>query len=202
MNYTKTSLFFIQDDCRNIFGQENGTKIYNQACEYFLSMLADADYRNNKSIKTHIEKYMFPTIAYYLTLQANGYSKDQAYNLTLKETQKSAHIYKKRYEVIARLPFAYQIFKLFIKGIMKKSFPIEGWNIEWIRFDNKEIHMNINRCIYLELTTKLGCSELCSVFCKNDNVTLAGLEPKIRFKRSGTLAEGNACCDFYFIHGE
>jgi GPH family glycoside/pentoside/hexuronide:cation symporter len=202
MDYTNTSLFFLREDCKKSFGHENGTRIYDQACEQFVSMLADADYRNNKSIKKHIVIYMFPAIAYYLTLQVNGYSKDEAYTLTLNETQKAAHIHKKRYEVLAKLPFAFEIFKLFIKGVMKKSYPGEGWDAEWIQFGNKEIQINFKRCIYLELTAQLGCPELCTVFCKNDNVTLAGFEPKIRFKRSGTLAEGSPCCDFHFIRSK
>ena len=202
MDYKNTHLDFLQEDCIDEFGQEKGVKIYNQACELYTSMLEEADYRNNDSIKTHIIKNMFPTIAYYLTLQAYGYSKDDAYNLTLKETQKAAHIQKKKNEAIGKLPFAYRIFKMSIKSIMKKMYPIEGWDTEWVRSDNKEIHMNFKRCIFLDLTTQYECPELCTVFCKNDPVTFAGYEPKIRFNRNGTLAEGAACCDFHFIQGK
>lgn len=199
MDYTNTYFAFLQEDCISEFGNEKGTKIYNQACERLNSMLENADYRNNESIKIHIVKNMFPTIAYYLTLQAQGYSKEEAYSLVLKETQKAAHIQKKKNESLAKLPFVYKIFKFSIKGIMKKMYPIEGWETEWIRFDNQEIHMNLNRCIYAELTAKYDCPELCTVFCKNDIVTFSGYEPKIHFVRSGTLAEGDACCDFHFI---
>ena len=46
---------------------------------------------------------------------------------------------------------------------------------KWVRSDNKEIHMNFKRCIYLDLTTQYGCPELCTAFCKNDPVTLAAV---------------------------
>lgn len=201
MDYKNTHLNFLQDDCISEFGQENGIKIYNQACELLTSMLADADYRSNESIKTHIEKNMFPTIAYYLTLQKQGYSKDEAYRLTLKETQKAAHIQKKRNEALAKIPFAFKLFKLSIKGVIKKMYPTEGWETEWIRFDNEEIHMNFKRCIYVDLTAQYGCSELCTVFCKNDIITFEGYEPKIHFTRNGTIADGDICCDFHFMRG-
>lgn len=141
-------------------------------------------------------------IAYYLTLQDQDYSKEEAYGLALKETQKMAHILKNKNETFAKLPFAYKIFKLFSKGVIKKMYPADGWEIEWVKFDNKEIHMNFKTCIYLKLTTQYGCPELCTVFCENDIVTFSGYEPKIHFVRNGTLAEDAACCDFHFIRGK
>lgn len=202
MDYKNTHFAFLQEDCISKFGQETGTKIYVQACELLTTMLAKADYRNNESIKQHIVKNMFPIIAYYLTLQNHGYSQEDAYSLTLKETQKAAHIQKKKNESFGKLPFAYQVFKLFIKGIMKKMYPVEGWETEWVKFDKDEIHMNFKRCIYADLTAHYGCPELCTVFCENDTVTFSGYEPKIHFERNGTLAEGADCCDFHFIHGK
>lgn len=81
-------------------------------------------------------------------------------------------------------------------------YPAEGWEIEWVRFDHEEIHMNFKSCIYFEMTALYSCPELCTVFCKNDVVTFSGYEPKIHFERSGTLAEGAAYCDFRFIRGK
>lgn len=202
MDYMNTLFPFLLEDCITEFGKESGTEIYNQACERLASMLENADYRNNESIKEHIVKNMFPMISYYLTLQGQGYSKEEAYSLTLKETQKAAHIQKTKNQALARLPFAYRIFKLLAKGIIKKMYPIEGWETEWIQFDNKEIHINFSRCLYFELTACHGCPELCTVFCKNDTVTFSGYEPKIHFERNGTLAEGATCCDFHFIRGK
>lgn len=202
MDYKETYFTFLQEDCISEFGQETGIKIYHRACERLATMLENADYRNNKGIKEHIVKNMFPMIAYYLTLQGQGYSKEEAYSLTLKETQKAAHIQKAKNENLAKLPFAYKLFKLFTKGVMKKMYPNEGWETEWVKFDNKEIHMNFTRCIYVELTAHYGCPELCTVFCKNDIVTFSGYEPKIHFERNGTLAEGDVCCDFHFVRGK
>ncbi|MDR1893429.1 MAG: L-2-amino-thiazoline-4-carboxylic acid hydrolase [Spirochaetales bacterium] len=201
MDYRNTRISFLKEDCINEFGQEAGAKIYNQSCELLTSMLAKADYRNNESIKEHISTNMFPTIAYYLTLQKCGYSKEDAYSLTLKKTQKAAHIQKNKNRAFAKMPFAYTMFKFLVKGIMKKMYPLEGWETEWVRFDNKEIHLNFKRCIYMDLTDHHGCPELCTVFCQNDPVSFSGYEPKIHFERSGTLADGAICCDFHFIRG-
>ena len=130
MDYRHTKIPFLQEDCINEFGQETGTKIYELSCELFASMAAEADFRNNKSIKEHIVSNILPTIAYYLTLQNCGYSKEDAYNFALKENQKAANIQKVKNETMGKLPFAYQIFKLFIKSIMKNMYPTEGWETQ------------------------------------------------------------------------
>ena len=201
MDYENTYFPFMKDDCIKEFGNENGQKIYDESCKCFTLLMEKADCRNNKSIKEHFAKNMFPIIAYYLTLLDKGFSKDEAYNLTLKETQKAAHNKKVKNESIARLPFAYKLFKFLSKKIIGKNYPKEGWDIEWIKFDNSEIHMNFNRCIYFEMTSQCGCPELCTVFCRNDNTAFSGFEPKIHFMRTATIAEGAACCDFHFIRG-
>jgi hypothetical protein len=133
VDYQHTHFDFLKADCINEFGAENGENIYIQACERYTSMLAEADYRNNESIKTHIIKNMYPVIAYYLTLNANGYSKDEAYHLVLKETQKAAHIQKKKNEVIGKFPFAYRIFKLSMKSLLdnvKQKNQAKGANLQ------------------------------------------------------------------------
>ena len=35
---------------------------------------------------------------------------------------------------------------------MKKNFPDEGFETEWIRCDKSEIHFDLHRCIYNDLT--------------------------------------------------
>ena len=201
MDYRDTLFPFLQEDCLSKFGQKAGAEIYEKACKRLAVMLETADFRGNKSIRRHISKNMFPGIAYYLTLQEQGYAKEEAYSLTLEETQKAAHIEKRKNESLARLPFTYRLFKLLSKGIIKRMYPAEGWDVEWIRFDNKELQMNFKTCIYAELTAKYECPELCTVFCKNDPVTFSGYEPKIRFERNGTIAEGAPFCDFHFASG-
>ena len=198
MDYKETNLFFLQEDCINFFGEDRGNSIFTKSEELLNSMLAEADFRNNDSIQDHISHNMFPTIALYKTLQDCGLSKEEAFDFTLTETQKGAHAKKLKNERMLKIPFTYKFFQLVVKGFMKKNFPLEGWETEWVRCDGEEIHFNLRRCIYVEMTTELGCPELCPVFCKNDDVAFSGYEPKIYFHRSGTLANGDECCDFHF----
>jgi hypothetical protein len=202
MDYKNTHFLFLKDDCINDVGKETGIKIYNQSCNLLTSMLEEADYRNNKSIKIHFVQNMFPIIAYYKTLLEHNYTEENAYNLALKISQKAAHIQKDKNKSFSKFPFAYKIYKAFVKNVMKKKYPEVGWETEWILCNNNEIHFNFKTCIYVDMTTKYNCSKLCTVFCKNDNIVFSGYEPKILFKRNGTIAEGSPNCDFHFLNGQ
>lgn len=94
------------------------------------------------------------------------------------------------------------LFKLFCKRVIKKNYPIEGWDIEWKRCDKKEIHFNMKRCIYMETTEKYKCPELCPIFCANDITNFSGYAPSIIFKREGTIGQWQKVCDFHFINGK
>ena len=199
MNFSDTYFGFLQADCLAEFGEEKGDAIYRETETLFQSFLASADYRDNDSIRKHMQKNIFPVMAYYLVLQENGYAKEKAYEMTLKETQKMAAMGREQNKKMTKLPFTYQIFKMFCKKVMKKAYPPVGWETEWIRFDGQEIHLDLKTCLYVDVTTQHGCPELCTVFCKNDTTSFEGLAPKIRFERQSTLAEGGKYCDFHFI---
>lgn len=53
---------------------------------------------------------------------------------------------------MSKMPFTYLMYRLAVKGVMKKNFPDEGFETEWIRCDKTEIHFDLHRCIYNDLT--------------------------------------------------
>jgi|AGTN01.3.fsa_nt_gi hypothetical protein len=85
---------------------------------------------------------------------------------------------------------------------MKRNYPQAGWEMRFKQINNKEISFDCHRCVYLDTLTTLGCPELCTAFCKNDEITFVALEPKIKFVRTETLATGGDCCDFKMFNGK
>lgn len=198
-NLTDTKLYFLKKDCIVLFGDEKGAQIYNLSEKIYNKLCNNADYKNNKAIKFHLCANLFPTMAYYKALRKSNYNEHDALTYVRNETVKAAEIKKSDQAKVVNMPCAYFMYRLFIKSVMKKNFPESGWETEWIRCDRKEIHFNLKRCIYKDLCDQEGCSELCSVYCENDDIAFSGLMPKIRFQRAGTLAKGAECCDFHFI---
>lgn len=138
-------------------------------------------------------------MAYYRALLEHGYGIDQVPILVCKETAKTANIKRTKQAKIMKIPGTYLMYRLFVKSVMKKNFPQEGWDTQWMRCDSREIHFDLTRCIYKEVCDAEGHPELCAVFCENDDIVFSGLMPKIRFERSGTLGKGSDRCDFHFI---
>lgn len=184
--------------CIEKYGNEKGLYICNKAEEIFQKMKDEADYRNSNVIKEHTTKNIFPVLAYYMALLEYGFSTNDAYVYTLEETQKYATRLKIKNQKLGKMPFSYYLFKLCCKKVMGKNYPNEGWETEWVRYDNKEVHFNLKRCVYFEVTSQYGHPELCTVFCANDTTSFSGYLPNIKFERSGTIGEGKRMCDFHF----
>lgn len=109
---------------------------------------------------------------------------------------------KKKNQVIGKLPFGYILFKLFGRRVVAKQYPKDGWDISWVNCDTKEVHFDMKSCIYVDMTKKYHCFELCPLFCANDDVTLSGYQPAIIFKREKTIARGQEKCDFHFYNSK
>ena len=198
MSYSDTMFKDLKSVCAQKYGNEKGLSIYNKAEENFQKMKIKADYRNSDMIKWHMTKNIFPVLAYYMSLLEYGFSTENAYTNALEETQKHAMVEKKRNGMLGKIPFFYYLFKVFCKKVMDKNYPNEGWETEWVRYDNKEVFFNLKRCLYFEVTSQYGHPELCTVFCANDTTAFSGYLPKVKFERSGTIGEGKKLCDFHF----
>ena len=198
--FENTNLPFLEKDCIEFFGKEQGKKIFGKTLEIYRELTRKADYRNNETIKYHMTVKLFPAMGYYKALQAFGI--DDAIEKVRMEMRKAALINKQNNAKFVRMPFVFTMYRMGVKKHMAKNFPSEGWNTEWVRCDGKEIHFNLRSCLYYDSCVENGCPELCRVYCENDNIAFSGLMPKIRFERAGTVGEGAECCDFHFINAK
>lgn len=199
MAFKQTELYFLETDCSEKFGAEKGARIFELAKEIYRSLCEKSDFKGSKAIEKHMKTNLFPTMAYYKALRKSGYAEGEAIELVKQETAKSAEVKKAEQQKFAKMPCTYFLYRLFVKSVMKKKFPAEGWTTEWVRCDGRETHFNFTRCLYKDVCDEQGCPELCPVFCANDDIAFTGLMPKIRFEREQTLGKGGSCCDFHFI---
>lgn len=199
MRIHETTLAFLREDCSIEFGPELGEKLYQAAEQIYQELILRMDDRNSEVVREHLQKKLFPPMAYYKALLSEGYDRETALAYVKKETRKAACMKKEEMHKLAKMPFSYMMYRMGVKKHMRKNFPKEGWDTEWIRCDGQEIHFNLHRCIYWDMTNLYECPELCCVYCENDDISFSGLLPKIMFQRTGTLGGGSTCCDFHFI---
>ncbi|UCG95810.1 MAG: L-2-amino-thiazoline-4-carboxylic acid hydrolase [archaeon] len=57
-------------------------------------------------------------------------------------------------------------------------------------------------CVWAEIFRELGAPEIGKWFCDSDPVYVEAFNPKIKFKRTKTLMEGDECCDHIFYTDE
>jgi hypothetical protein len=71
--------------------------------------------------------------------------------------------------------------------------------IEVVEQGEQEFFFNVTRCRYAELYKKLGLLELGVIFsCTRDVALIKGFNPNITLKRTQTIMEGAAYCDFRY----
>lgn len=198
MTIEQTTLPFLREDCARVFGTERGGALFRAAEAQYQALLEQTGGEQNPTLQEHFQQKLLPPMAYYRALRDAGFAEAEALAHVRQETQKAARIRGEGMRKMARLPFAYTIFRMGTRSFMKKAFPEEGWKTEWVRCDGQEIHFNLHTCPYWELTRRFGCPELCTVYCENDDIAFSGLLPKVRFARTGTLGTGASCCDFHF----
>lgn len=198
MGFDKTYFPHFKSFCIDKFGADLGSSICRAAESIMARMISEADYMGSEYIRWHMDTNMLPSIAIYLAFKNSKETANNAYGYADEVLQISRLQNRKRNEAVEKLPFGYHAFKLFCRSRVQKEYPKQGWDMEWLRYDNKEIHFNMKSCIYLDTTKKYNCPEMCPLFCANDDVILSGYKPAIVFERSGTLALGQGICDFHF----
>lgn len=74
-----------------------------------------------------------------------------------------------------------------------------GLEIEPLRASDRVLEFNVTRCRYAEYFKELGLPELGALFhCARDFAMVEGFNPAIGLRRTQTIMEGAAHCDFRF----
>ena len=176
------------------FGDEIGQQIYDQACNNYEALKPMAD-GESKDRQKNMLTTIFPFIAIYKVLLNDGMSKEEAMNHMFEITEVYTRSgMRKTYEKAGKLPFFFPLFKKMFSIGLKGS----SWNVEWVCNTKETFEYNITKCLWYDTCNKAGCPELCKIFCRNDEINFIDVSPRLFFKRSMTIGNGDACCDFHF----
>jgi len=154
----------------------------------------------HKALEEHFRENILPILALYLVLKESDDFSNDALELTRKTAEEIYKTGRKRMAFLGRFPFFYWLIQKMTPNMMKKMFPPEGWDIEWLEVSKKQVAFNMHACFYLDSLTKYGVPELTPVFCGLDDLIYENISPYLRWQRKGTLGRGDAHCDFRFIN--
>jgi hypothetical protein len=71
---------------------------------------------------------------------------------------------------------------------------------EWERIidEPNKVAYRFTKCRWAEIFRELGATDIGKWFCDSDPVYVEAFNPKIKFKRTKTLMDGDECCDHVF----
>lgn len=75
------------------------------------------------------------------------------------------------------------------------SGPGAGFAAAELQTDRSIWRIDMTKCPYHDTCARYGCPELCRCFCDSDDISCAGLHPRLVWHRTKTLGRGGGCCD-------
>ncbi len=176
------------------FGREKGDALYAKQRIRLEELLAKTAGKTKNQMKT-LRVTIMPRIALYQVLQEDGISQEEAYAIlkTYMVDVVSANMVKK-FSLINKLPFVYQLLKNNIKNNLLKN---DNWEATLVSEDADGFAMDVHKCIWYDATVENNCPELCRVFCECDDILFDAFT-KINFYREGSLGMQANKCDFKF----
>ncbi|MGA7803520.1 L-2-amino-thiazoline-4-carboxylic acid hydrolase [Bradyrhizobium sp.] len=74
-----------------------------------------------------------------------------------------------------------------------------GMDVDIVAESEDHLDFNVTRCRYAEFYQELGLPDLgVQVHCNRDHAMVTSFDSELELRRSQTIMEGAACCDFRF----
>ena len=174
-------------------GQEDAKAIFQGQNMILEKIYAKTEGRSNSQRKT-LKETILPRVALYQALR----------NHPMYHTRAMELVQSYMFDVVARkkhnsmlhmekIPGFYWLYSHVFLNIMKKT----DLQKSLLHAEKDSYDVTITECLWHTACVENGCQELCSCFCKVDDITYGDLN-KIGFSRTQTLGYGGKCCDFHF----
>jgi hypothetical protein len=151
------------------------------------------------ALREHLETGILPGLALYQALRQETGDPEAA----LAELDRLFEAWvqhapmQKQVQLLSYLPDPFAVLRVANRLVLKKSFPPEGWTIEWVEDSDDCVAYNIHDCFYTKVLTAYGAPELTAHFCQGDDLLYGNL-PGISWERSQTIGRGDPLCNFRF----
>ena len=183
-------------------GRERAERIAARAQKRY-EKLCRENAADSKSRRAHTFKRIYPGLAVYEALRADGIGQERAVWYVREYFQRfSARIVPYLQRAIRVLGLAKRIPALFMKVSLQSFGPDAGFGYEFPESHGREARFNIVKCPYYETCLRYGCPEITRAFCDGDDAGYGHLHPKLIWGRTKTIGRGGDCCDFLLEYKE
>jgi hypothetical protein len=179
-------------------GGVKASEIVRRAADRYGDLYAERKQYENRALRQHLEGNILPGIALYQTLLDDPDTQQRSMDLAEAAFTAWAAPNRRFMERLGRLPFFYGLMRALIKPMMRRNFPAEGWETEWVEASGEALAFNMTRCFYLDVLVEYGAPELTALYCKMDDLVYEDVSPHVKWDRKHTLGRGDECCDFRY----
>ena len=168
----------------------------NAAFDARLQALLKENSNESREKRQHLKHQILPAIAAYETLRTvmpRGEALQTVHGY-LEEYAGKAHKY---IAALLRVPGLYRLVPgVFVMSTRTAFGSAAGFAVKEVQADKTAWRVDMLKCPYNDTCVQYGCPELCRCFCDSDDISYAGLHPKLLWHRTKTLGRGGDCCDF------
>ena len=163
-------------------------------------LMATSKFYESRILNFHLQRIILPGLAVYRSLNNLDIKMVDAYRLTEAGYQNALIPMYTYFKFWGRFPLYYRSLRRMTRSMVKKMFPAEGWQIEWLGADEKRVAFNMHSCFYFLVLRDYDAEALTPVFCKLDSFMYNEVSSHMRWGRTQTIATGGELCDFRFYH--
>lgn len=149
-----------------------------------------------KAKKAHLERQILPGIAAYETLQT-VMPKEEAWQTVHGYVEQLARKTHRYLAGLLHVPGLYRLVPgVFLRSTRTAFGPAAGFAATELQAGKGVWRVDMMKCPYHDTCVQYGCPELCRCYCDSDDISYAGLHPKLLWHRTKTLGRGDDRCDF------
>ena len=168
----------------------------NAAFDTRLQALLQENAKESKETQQHLKHQILPGIAAYETLQT-VMPKDEALKTIHGYVEQLAENTHKYLKAMLRVPGLYRLVPgIFVRSTRTAFGPAAGFAATELETEHNTWRVDMTKCPYHDTCVRYGCPELCRCYCDSDDISYAGLHPKLLWQRTKTLGRGDDRCDF------
>ncbi len=181
------------------YGAQRAALLVARVQARFIELFAIRPRFRHPVLRLHLERSILPGVALYQVLKETLHDSPAALaDLDACFTAALPHSpLGRQARMIDCLPGGFEALRAANRALLRKAFPPQGWQIEWVEDSPARIAYTISACFYHNVLHTYGVPELTAHFCVLDDQLYCNLQTAA-FERGQTIGHGDEFCDFAF----
>ena len=178
------------------YGKELSARVLADAQARYSALCADHA-QDSKAVQTHTFGKIYPCIALYEALQAQGVAQKDALAFLDRSFSAMAEPDAESIRRMLKVPGLYRLMPRIFRWVTVHQFGEQaGFRAKFYSTGSDRCKFDMTHCLYCDVCRAYGYPELIPCFCHTDDVTDGHMHPNLVWNRTKIMGDGADCCDF------